>query len=210
VLLALVLAAATQGKPAQLPRSPLFADPDLAVALGKIEPRPGAWAEYLVRAKGNGGLRVRATALDAGESGRYWLELATAGEIGMASAARVLLRGRSSSPRDIERMYVMIAGQQPIEVPLDQIQLPEAGPRAKARVKRLGSGRVRVAAGEFAAELLRVSGTRVWRAANVPLWGLVKARSARQSVELVAFGESGGHSLFPPGWGQGNGSESRK
>jgi hypothetical protein len=107
-------------------------------------------------------------------------------------------------------MYVMIAGQQPIEVPLDQIQLPKARPRANARVKRLGSGRVRVAAGEFAAELLRVSGTTVWRAANVPLWGLVKARSARQSVELLAFGESGGRSLFPPGWGQGNGSESRK
>ena len=210
MLLALVLAAATQAAPAQLPQSPLFADPDLAAALGSIEPRPGAWAEYLVRAKGRGDLRVRATALDAGESGRYWLELATAGENGMASAARLLLRGKSSSPKDIERMYVMIAGQPPIEVPLDQLQLPDARPQGEARVKRLGSRRVRVAAGEFAAELLLVSDTRVWRAAKVPLWGLVKARSARQSVELVGFGESGGHSLFPPGWGQGNGSDSRK
>ena len=40
-----------------------------------------------MRAPGKGDLRVRATVLAAVEDGRYWLELATAGESGLASAA---------------------------------------------------------------------------------------------------------------------------
>jgi hypothetical protein len=105
----------------------------------------------------------------------------------------------------------MIAGQQPIEVPLDEVRPARAKPPAEVqRVERLAPERVHVAAGEFNAEVIRVSGTWIWRASGVPLWGLVKARSARQSMELVASGTTGGRSLFPPGWDQGKGSESRK
>jgi hypothetical protein len=210
VLLAVVLAAVMQRTPPPLQTAPLFADPDLAAALGSIDPKPGAWAEYLVREKGKGDLRVRATALAASEDGLYWLELATAGEAGLASAAKLLVRGNPFAARNVERMYVMIAGQQPIEIPLDQVFLRDPQRTGKVQVKRVGVERVRVAAGEFRADVLRVSRTRVWRAVNVPLWGLVKARSALQSIELVAAGVEGGRSLFPPGWDQGNGRESRK
>jgi hypothetical protein len=211
VLLALVLTVAAQRAPPRWPVSPLFADPGMRAALGSIDPKPGAWAEYLVRAPGKGDLRVRATVLAAADDGRYWLELATAGESGLASAAKLLVHGNAFSLGDVERLYVMIAGQQPIEVPLDEVRPGRAKPPAEAqRVERLRPERVRVAAGEFNADVFRASGTRIWRAAGVPLWGLVKARSARQSMELVASGTTGGHSLFPPGWDQGKGSESRK
>jgi hypothetical protein len=210
VLLALVLAVAAQRAAPQWPVSPLFADPGLRAALGNIDPKPGAWAEYLVRAPGKGDLRVRATVLAAVDDGRYWLELATAGESGLASAAKLLIHGNAFSLDDVERLYVMIAGQQPIEVPLDEVRPAGARPTSEQRVERLRPERVHVAAGEFNADVFRVSGTRIWRAAGVPLWGLVKARSARQSMELVASGTTGGHSLFPPGWDQGKGSESRK
>jgi len=211
VLLALVLAVAAQGGPPHWPGSPLFADPGLREALRSIDPKPGAWAEYLVRAPEKGDLRVRATVLAAVDDGRYWLELATAAESGLASAAKLLIHGNSFSLGDVERLYVMVAGQQPIEVPLGEVRSGDAKPPASAqKVERLRPERVRVAAGEFNADVFRVSGTRIWRAAGVPLWGLVKARSARQSMELVASGTTGGHSLFPPGWDQGKGSESRK
>jgi len=211
VLLALVLAVATQGTPPHWPVSPLFADPDIGAALGSIDPKPGAWAEYLVRAPGKGDLRVRATVLAPVADGRYWLELATAGESGQASASKLLIHGNAFSLAGVERLYVMVAGQQPVEVPLDEVRSAEAQPPGDAqRVERLRPERVRVAAGEFTANVFRVSGTRIWRAADVPLWGLVKARSARQSMELVASGITGGQSLFPPGWDQGKGSESRK
>jgi hypothetical protein len=164
---------------------PLFADPSIAAGLGPIDPRPGSWAEYLVRTRGREDVRVRATVLAAEGEGRYWLELTAAGESGIASAARVLIEGDRSWPANVLRMYLMLAGQQPVEIPLDRIRL--ASPRGPAR-----------------------GPTRLWRAGNVPLWGLVKARSPRQSVELLAAGASGGHSVFPPGWDQGNGRDSAK
>src|SRR5262249_39589927 len=110
----------------------------------------------------------------------------------------------------MERMALLVAGQQPIEVPPEQLPRESAAPRAHAPASRLGREKVRVPAGEFTAELIRVSHTKVWRSAGVPLWGLVKAGSPRQSIELVASGKSGGHSLFPPGWDQGNGSDKKK
>jgi len=205
VLLAIVIAAA-----AAPPASPLFDDSELAVALGSIDPKPGAWAEYLIRAKQKGNLRLRATALPASGEDRYWLELATASDTGLVSAARLLLRGKELSPRAVERMVVQVAGQQPIEVPPEQLPRASPGPGTQAQASRLGQERVRVPAGEFTAELIRISRTKVWRSASVPLWGLVKAVSPLQSIELVASGSSGGRSLFPPGWGQGNGSDSKK
>jgi len=199
MLLALLLAAAP---------TPLFADPRLGEAMGRIDPRPGASAEYLVRAPGHDDLRVRATVLADAADGRHWLELITASAGGIVSASRLLVRADAPLPQGVERMYLMLAGQQPVEVPLDRIKLPEV-PQARARPSsaRVGTERVRVPAGTFTAEAMRIAGARVWRAASVPLWGLVKARSSRQSVELVAFSMSGGHSVFPPGWDQGKGSD---
>jgi hypothetical protein len=201
MLLALLLAATPL---------PLFADPRLAEAMGHIDARPGAWAEYLVRAPGHDDLRVRAIVLPDAADGRHWLELITASAGGIVSASRLLVRADAPLPQGIERMYLMLAGQQPIEVPLDRIRLPEARTGAPPSIVRLGIRRVRVPAGIFVAKAMRVAETLVWSDDDVPLWGLVKAKSPRQSLELVAYGMSGGHSVFPPGWDQGNGSERAK
>lgn len=187
----------------------LFADADLAAALGPLDAAPGAWVEYLVRSKGEGEARVRVTALAAASAGRHWLEMAVAGGSGIAGAFRLLVRGDGQSALVVERMSAMLAGQQPIEIPLDRLG-PSGGEGPRPRARRLGEARVRVPAGAFQAEALRVRGTRVWRSAGVPLFGLVKARSRGKSVELLAFGRSGGHSVFPAGPDQGNGSESAK
>jgi hypothetical protein len=175
MVLALLLAAASL---------PFFTDPALASDLGPIDPRPGSWAEYLVRTPGREIVRVRATVFPAEGERRWWLELTAAGESGIASAARILIEGDRPWPANVGRMFVMLAGQQPIELPVDRIRL--ALPRS------------------------RRARTRIWRDRSVPLWGLLKARSPRQSIELVACGASGGRSVFPPGWDQGNGSESAK
>jgi len=161
-----------------------------------------------VRSKGKDDTRVRATVLAAPEGGRFWLELATAGAGGIASAARLLLRDTAVSASDAERIYVMLAGQDPVEV-TPQGRTAAAG-RPLRRATPLGTELVRVAAGAFSARLFRLDGTRVWRSDEVPLWGLLKSQSARHSVELIGYGRTGGRSVFPARWAQGNGRESAK
>ena len=200
MLLALVAAAA-------LPVSGFLADPALAAALGRADLRPGAWAEYLVRSKIEDEARVRITALAGESEGRCWVEIAAASASGVAGAVRLLLRGGDVS--GIERMQVLLAGQQALEVPLERLARSRSHPPSP-EVRRLGNARVKVAAGVFETEVQQVQGTRVWRAASVPLWGLVKARSGQRTVELLASGVSGGRSVFPAGWDHGKGSESAK
>ncbi len=110
-------------------------------------------------------------------------------------------------------MYAL--GQAPIEVPVSELQPAAAKPKrdpAGVRTTSVGSAKVTVPAGTFQAEELHVlSGgetTRVWRAAQVPLWGLVRAEGPRQIVELTGLGERGARSVFPVD--QGNGSESAR
>jgi hypothetical protein len=203
MLVAIFLGAALSG-------SALFTDPGLATALGNIAPAHGAWVEYLIRSRGEPEARVRVTAFSVAAGGSYWLEVVTASESGIAGAVRLLVRGDHLSPSAVERICVMLAGQQPLEIAVDRAGPALPSPPPEARVRRIGSARVRVAAGAFAVEVSRVAGNIVWRAGNVPLWGLVKARSRRRSLELLAWGASGGHSVFPPGWDHGNGSESAK
>ena len=197
---------------------PLFANPKLAAALGAFQPLEGAWVEYLVQQKGEQGIRLRATVLPPSKPERYWLELDTVGQAGVAGATKLLVHGNAFRLKDIERAYVMLAGQHPLDLPLDELDVPEQKePLAPPKVKQLGKGAVKVRAGSFQAEALQVQDTKIWRSAEVPLWGLVKAQGPRDSIELLSFGKSGGHSIFPPGWGespekpaQGNGSESTK
>ena len=146
MVLALLMAAAVAQPSGAVAPAPLFGDPTVQAALGELRPTPGAWAEYLVRGRGKGDLRVRATALEAGEAGKFWLELASASETGIASAARLLVHGKAFAPGNIERMYVMVLGQQPIEVPPDQIQAGARAPPANraAKVTRSGTERIRV------------------------------------------------------------------
>ena len=198
---------------------PLFANPSLAAALGPLVPQLGAWAEYLVQTRGQDDVRVRAAVLGPPlDQGRYWLELTTVSESRTAASARLLVHGSVFRPRDVERIFLMLAGQQPMEIPLDD--LPGGGegsdkePPPAPKLERLGKSQVKVRAGLFQAEALRVGDTRVWRSPAVPLWGLVRAQSPRQTLELLSSGLAGGHTLFPAGWGdasdQGNGKESVK
>src|SRR5256885_20933 len=90
--------------------------------------------------------------------------------------------GRSMRLVDLGRAVLHALGRAPIEVPGAGARAEdrkfEGGARAR-RATRLGSASVTVPAGTFEVEELRVGSagraTRVWRASQVPLWGLVRA-----------------------------------
>ena len=195
---------------------PVFGNPLLSAALGPLQPRPGAWVEYRVHQQGEADVRVRVSVLDQpAADGRYWLELATLAQTGMAAAAKLLVHGDPLAAKNVERMFVLMVGQQPLEVPLDQLDAPAVKPPPPVTVARRGQALVTVGAGEYRAEVLEAGDMRIWRAATVPLWGLVKARSPKRTIELIATGVTGAHTVFPPGWGdgkdaQGIGSEMTK
>jgi hypothetical protein len=185
--------------------------PDLVAALGPLRPKVGSWAEYLVRARGGEEVRVRLSVVPpALDGGRAWLEVTALGAQDLPFAARLLLH-RSGG---IERAIVYALGQAPIEIPVSELQPDPAKPRRgrAVRASPVGSAEVTVPAGTFHAEELRITSggdtTRVWRAARVPLWGLVRAEGPRQTVELTGMGETGARSVFPAD--QGKGSESAK
>jgi hypothetical protein len=179
---------------------PLFANPAGLEALGDLKPTPGAWAEYLVRSRKGRAVRVRISVLpEPAPKDRYWLELDTAAPSAPPQAARLLVHGSPTRAQDIERMELYMLGQAPIEVPIDQGKdaLPEPRKSRPPRVVFGGEERVKVRAGAFAARIIDVGGTRVWRSAQVPLWGLVKGRSPRETIELLGSGFEGAHSVFP-------------
>src|SRR2546428_76185 len=119
MLLALLLAAAP---------TPLFADPRLAEAMGRIDPRPGAWAEYLVRAPGHDDLRVRATVLADAADGRHWLELITASAGGDVSAARVPVGAGATPSPGHGRLSLIPPGHPATPVPLHPTKVPPSPP----------------------------------------------------------------------------------
>ena len=232
VLLALLLLAAPPAKPPArlvvpkamerergadltLPAS-VFDDPRLVAALGPLHPQPGAWVEYAIHSRNAGGVRARLSILSALPDGRYWMEINTLSEEMPPASVKLLLRGTTIAPKDVERAFIWITGQAPLELPVDQLpaQKEKEPAASEARLHKGAPETVQVAAGTFAkAETLRVGDTRIWRSASVPLWGLVKAQSPRQTLELTGSGTTGAHTLFPAGWGeepQGNGKESTK
>lgn len=195
---------------------PILGDAALGRALGPPRTTPGAWVDYAVRTKGAEDVRLRISILpQAPGEGRYWLEVVSVAASGVSTAVKLRARGELSDPRNIDRMYLYVPGQSPIEVPLDQLpQRPHPSGKA-GKVVRGAPERVQVPGGVFdRAEPVRAGEVRIWRAAEVPLWGLVKARTPRQTLELMGWGDSGGHSIFPPGFREeeahGNGSESMK
>lgn len=210
LLAVLVWPAPTRAKGANDPaaeRTPLvaLAAPEVLAALGPFRPDPGAWVEYAIRSKGRPDARVRISILDASlPDGRYWLELASATASGVAAATRLLVHGDPAQPGAIERLLVYVAGQPPFELPLDELP-PSQEPRRKgrSRVTRLVEARVRVPAGSFLTDRLRIvtrgAATQVWRSSEVPLWGLVRSRGAGCETELRGFSRSGAHSMFPNG-----------
>lgn len=230
MLLALLIAA---GPPAHLvvpdgiqkeraaeaaPPSAILGDPALSNALGPPDAHPGAWVDYAIRTKGEPDVRVRFSILPpALPGGQYWLEEAGVSSAGQGSAVKLRAHGDPADPRNIDRMYIYVPGQAPIEIPLDQLPPPPA-PAAKkpAKLVKGRPERVQVKGGVFEkAETMRVGDVRIWRSPKVPIWGLVKAVGPHQTVELLGSGTTGAHTIFPPGFSedqlpQGKGSESTK
>jgi len=219
MLLALLLAASTGpargSPPAQKPPPmPLFADPRLAEALGEFQPRPGAWVEYAIIPRKGPQARLRLSVLaPLLPDGRYWLETASQSQGSPPVAMRMLLRGPPAQIENLDRLYVYVGGQAPMEFPIDGQSRAAPAPlprRPLPRIKRRGTQDVRVAAGRFRADLIEVGTARIWRSDGVPLWGLVRALEPGRRIELIGFGQSGASTVFPPEFDQGKGSESRK
>jgi hypothetical protein len=190
---------------------PVFAvaSSELIATLGPLKREVGAWAEYLVRARGEEDVRVRLSLVPpALDRGRVWLEVTTLGAYSLPFAARLLM----TEGGDLERAMVSALGQAPIELSVDEHREPRPRPQSRVRAARSGAADVTVPAGTFQADELRVTAngetTRVWRSAQVPLWGLVLVRGPRQTVELLAYGRQGARTVFPEA--QGNGRESAK
>lgn len=192
---------------------PLFSNPALLEALGEMQNTPGAWAEYVLSNRKNTPvIRVRLSLLnEAAPQGKYWLELDTVASGTIPEAMKLLLHGPPSKPSNIDKLVLYMMGQAPLEIPVSQMQdqLKDAPAKAPPPVRHGKSARVKVRAGELSAETLTVGDTKLWRSSEVPLWGLVKATSPRESIELMGFGKSGARSVFPE-LDQGNGSESTK
>ncbi|HKC60072.1 MAG TPA: hypothetical protein VKB92_08300 [Myxococcales bacterium] len=205
---------APRAAPSQSPApASMFAvgPPELLAALGSLRPKVGSWAEYLVRASGEEDVRVRLSVVPpALDGGRAWLEVAALGDQDLPFGARLLVGGSGR----LERAIVYALGLAPIEVPLGELQPAETKPARDPAVQamRVGSAEVTVPAGTFHAEEIRIVArgetTRVWRADQVPLWGLVRVEGRRTVVELTGLGERGARPMFQGD--QGKGSESAK
>jgi hypothetical protein len=178
-------------------------------ALGDLKPSPGTWAEYAVKS-GQWSLRVRASVLpDPAPAGRYWLELVTTADNAPLQAVRLLVHGSPAQPGNLERVELYRAGQAPIEMPVDGLANEPLKQRKPPRLVRGREQSVQVPAGSFTARRFDAGDVRLWRSPAVPLWGLVKSKSPRQTVELVSSGLGGAQSVFPSP-PQGNGSDKTK
>ena len=209
MLLALILAAAGG------PQVPVFSDPRLAEALGRFDPRPGAWVEYAVLPKGGPQIRLRLSVLGpALPDGRYWLEVATQAQGTPPVAMKMLLHGAPGRAENIERLYLYLGGQAPLQLPVADAHAAAAPPKsAPPKVERKGTQELKLGAGAFRCEVLQVQDTRIFRSDKVPLWGLVRAQDPRQRVELIGYADSGAETVFPPGFDnadQGNGRDRTK
>lgn len=192
------------------PSLPLFADPRLAEALGSFDAHPGAWAEYAVLPKKGPQARLKIAVLGpALPDGRYWLEAQSQQQGGPPVAMKMLLHGPPGRLRNLERLYVFVEGLAPMEFPVEDVA-PETPSGALPDVRHLGTRKLNLKAGAFVCDELEVSGTRVFRSAQVPLWGLVRAVDEEQRIELTAFSQTGAESVFPREFDQGKGSESTK
>lgn len=208
MLLALLIATA--------PQIPLFSDPRLSEALGGFQERAGAWVEYAVLPRRGPQARVKASLLaPRSSSGRYWLEMVSEQQGGPPVAVKMLLHGPPGKMENVERIYLYVAGQAPVELPLDDAPAdagtPSGGPLPK--VRRKGTEELVLAAGKFRCQVLQIEGSRLYRSSQVPLWGMVRAITPEERVELIGFGESGAVSVFPEAFGegaQGKGRESAK
>lgn len=200
--------------------------PEVMGALGRLVPTPGAWVEYGVREGGSEESRVRLSVLaPLLPEGRYWLEFVLASTAAIPVAARLLLKGDPFDPANIERLLIYVAGQAPLELPVDQAtdaiaaqakdddgspappthKRPGATP---AKVQKLGLQTITVRGGTFMTDKLRITDLRthdstlVWKSAALPLLPLVRAEAKTRTIELLSYGFTGAHSLIDAAQGE--------
>jgi hypothetical protein len=181
---------------------------DVVSTLGPFHVEAGAWAEYLVQSRGEQDVRVRFAIVDPPpDRTRVWVEVAIAGSRAVPFAVRLLLNAATGK---LERASLYALGQAPIEIPMADGEAGEVVARP-ARILARRTKIVTVPAGTFGATEVLVrhgaDAARVWRAEEVPLWGIVRARQAGRTIELLRFGHGGARSVLPA---QGNGSDRAK
>ncbi|MFL5278740.1 MAG: hypothetical protein ACJ79T_19880 [Myxococcales bacterium] len=200
---------------------PLFAlgAPDLVEALGSLRVEVGAWAEYLLRSR-DGTARMRFSLLPPKlEGGRYWLEVAAFSDVALPFALRAVLLPGPVVPANMERATLYVLGQAPLEVPMDDLKerVSRAAPvPSRARISHGPTQTLSTEAGRFKANELRITArgetTRIWRSDQVPLWGLVRSKGPKETIELVGFSREGARSAIPepgqPPPDQGKGKDS--
>jgi hypothetical protein len=188
---------------------PLLDSPQLASTLGPLRAEAGSWVEYLVRTRGDQDVRFRVSVVPPSvDAGRVWLEVTALGSESLPFAVRLLTIAATGK---VERAVVYALGQAPLAIPVDDDAraIASAADAASMHVVHEGPEEVTVPAGTLRATKLRISGrhasTRVWKSDAIPLWGLVRARDGRRTIELLRYGPGGASSVFPT---QGNGSDS--
>jgi len=175
----------------------------------RFDVQAGAWAEYLVRIKGSEPLRVRVSVLSK-EGENALIEIDTLAEGKPPQSVRMLVHGTPADARNVDKLELYVKGQAPIEVPLEELRDDiKAAPKKKARPVQRGRERVQVQAGTFDAEVVDRGPSRIWSSKDVPIFGMVKTRTKDQTAELLGFGRTGAHSLFPDAAHQ-KGSETTK
>jgi hypothetical protein len=176
---------------------------------GRFDAQPGAWVEYLVHGDGSAPLRVRVSVLSK-DGDKAVIEIDTLGKDKPPQSVRMVVHGSPSDARNVDKLELYVAGQAPIEVPLDELRDDiRPPPKKKARAVQRGRERVQVPAGSFDAEVVDRGQARIWSSSAVPIFGMVKTRTKAQTAELIAFGRTGAHSLFPDA-GHQKGSEMTK
>jgi len=221
MVLALLLATMSTAPPARPARSrnapqaaheprslPPLDSPQLTATWGALRADVGSWAEYLVRTRGDQDVRFRVSVVPQPvDGGRVWVEVTALGSESLPVATRLLIVGATGK---VERAVVYALGQAPLDVPVEDNARAVATASRSASMQVVQGRReaVAVPAGTFRAIKLRVAvgrdRLRVWKSDTVPLWGLVRARDARTTVELLRYGDRGASSVFPV---QGNGSD---
>lgn len=168
--------------------------PPLLTAEGAA--KPGTWVRYSVynrRSRQVSSMRI--AALEREGKGQ-WVEISVTDHNRRTLVFKTLLSGSMARPKGVIRTIVQPPGHQPVEVPTDQarLKLPRMTHRPDPDAKRVGSGKVKVAAGTFTATHYRKRSkkgevTELWSSTEVPTWPMVKAVTPAVVLELAGYGK---------------------
>ncbi len=160
--------------------------------------KPGAWVKYSIYTPSTGqAILTRITALEHDGKGQ-WLEIAITNRRRQTLVLRTLVAGSLARPGALLKTMIQPPGHQPLLLParLAKRQVPRLSAKPPPGGKLVGTELVKVSAGTFKARHFRRRGpggvtSDVWFSQQVPGWPMIKARSPRLVLELVAHGTSG-------------------